>query len=141
LRCPRPSGGGKNLRSKLANNVWSVAGSGSRPDANQFLMQCFITYNLQKGWFIGLSPIITANWEASRGNVWTVPFGGIGRVINFGAQPVSLVAQFYGNAVHPANTPSWTMRLQISFLFPTLSKAQERKMLEIKLKQLDPEPH
>src|SRR5260370_231289 len=72
----------------LANNVWSVAGSGSRPDVNQFLMQCFINYNLQKGWFIALSPIITANWEASRGNVWTGPFGGgIGRITKFRAQP------------------------------------------------------
>ncbi len=126
----------------LANNVWSVAGSGSRPDVNQFLMQYFINYNLQKGWFIGVSPIITANWEASRGNVWTVPFGGgIGRIMKFGAQPVSLVAQFYDNAVHPANTPSWTMRLQISFLFPKLSKDQKKKMLEITLKQLEQERH
>ncbi len=75
----------------LENNVWSVAGSGSRPAVNQFLMQYFINYNLKKGWFIGVSPIITANWEASRGNVWTVPFGGgIGRIMKFGAQPVSL---------------------------------------------------
>jgi hypothetical protein len=141
LRCPRPSGGGKNLRSKLANNVWSVAGSGSRPDVNQFLMQCFINYNLQKGWFIGLSPIITANWEASRGNVWTAPFGGgIGRIMKFGAQPVSLLAQFYGNAVHPANTPAWTIGRQISFLFPKLSKEQKKKMLEDELKQLEQEP-
>ena len=118
-----------------------MAGSGSRPDVNQFLMQCFINYNLQKGWFIGLSPIITANWEASRGNVWTAQFGGgIGRIMEFGAQPVSLLAQFYGNAVHPANTPTWTMRLQISFLFPKLSKEQETKMLENKLKQLEQEP-
>jgi len=125
----------------LANNVWSVAGSGSRPDVNQFLMQCFINYNLQKGWFIALSPIITANWEASRGNVWTVPFGGgIGRITKFGAQPVSLIAQFYANAVHPANTPDWTMRLQISFLFPKLSKEQKKKMLENELKQLGQQP-
>jgi hypothetical protein len=126
----------------LENNVWSVAGSGSRPAVNQFLMQYFINYNLKKGWFIGVSPIITANWEASRGNVWTVPFGGgIGRIMKFGAQPVSLVAQFYGNAVHPSNTPSWTMRLQISFLFPKLSKDQKKKMLEITLKQLEQERH
>jgi len=126
----------------LENNVWSVAGSGSRPAVNQFLMQYFINYNMKKGWFIGVSPIITANWEASRGNVWTVPFGGgIGRIMKFGAQPVSLVAQFYGNAVHPANTPSWTMRLQISFLFPKLSKDQKKKMLEITLKQLEQERH
>ena len=126
----------------LENNVWSVAGSGSRPAVNQFLMQYFINYNLKKGWFIGVSPIITANWEASRGNVWTVPFGGgIGRIMKFGAQPVSLVAQFYGNAVHPANTPAWTMRLQISFLFPKLSKEQQEMLLEKKLKQLEQEPH
>ncbi len=125
----------------LANNVWSVAGSGSRPEVNQFLTQYFINYNLQKGWFIGLAPVITANWEASRGNVLTVPFGGgIGRIMKLGAQPVSLVAQFYGNAVHPANTPSWTMRLQISFLFPKLSKEQKKMMLENNLKQLEQEP-
>jgi hypothetical protein len=125
----------------LANNVWSVAGSGSRPDVNQFLTQCFINYNLQKGWFIGMAPIITANWEASHGNVWTVPFGGgIGRITKFGAQPVSLLAQFYGNAVHPANAPAWTMRLQISFLFPKLSKEQKKMMLGKELKQLEREP-
>ncbi len=125
----------------LENNVWSVAGSSSRPPVNQFLMQYFINYNLKKGWFIGVSPIITANWEASRGNVWTVPFGGgIGRITKFGAQPVSLVAQFYGNAVHPANTPSWTMRLQISFLFPKLSREQQEMLMEKKLKQLQQEP-
>jgi len=125
----------------LANNVWSVAGSGSRPDVNQFLTQCFINYNLQKGWFIAMSPIITANWKASSGNVWTVPVGGgIGRITKFGAQPVSLLAQFYGNAVHPANTPEWTMRLQISFLFPKLSKEQKTMMLKKELKQLEQEP-
>jgi len=44
------------------------------------------------------------------GNLWTVPVGGgIGRIMKVGTQPVSLVAQFYGNAVHPANTPDWTM--------------------------------
>ena len=126
----------------LENNVWSVAGSGSRPAVNQFLMQYFINYNLKKGWFIGVSPIITANWEASRGNVWTVPFGGgIGRIMKFGAQPVSLVAQFYGNAVHPANTPAWTLRLQISFLFPKLSKEQQKMLMEKQLKQLEQELH
>ena len=124
----------------LANNVWSVAGSGTRPDVNQFLTQCFVNYNLHKGWFVGMAPIITANWQASRGNVWTVPFGGgIGRVTKFGAQPVSVLAQFYGNAVHPANAPAWTMRLQISFLFPKLSKEQKKMMLGKALKQLEQE--
>src|SRR5713226_4488318 len=125
----------------LVNNVWSVAGSGSRPPVNQMLDQYFITRNLKKGWYVTSAPIITANWNASRGNVWTVPFGGgIGRIMKFGAQPVSLSAQFYGNATYPAGTSPWSMRIQLAFLFPKLSKEQETKMLEKKLKQLEQEP-
>ena len=53
---------------------------------------------------------------------------------------MSVLAQFYGNAVHPANAPSWTMRLQISFLFPKLSKEQKKMLLGKELKQLEQEP-
>jgi hypothetical protein len=124
----------------LANNVWSVAGSGSRPEVNQFLLQYFINYNLKKGWFITWQPTLTANWEATNGNTWTVPFGGgVGRIMKLGFQPVSLTAQFYGNAVHPEGTPSWSMRLQIAFLFPKLSKEEQQMLLEKKLKQLQEE--
>ena len=46
------------------------------------LMQYFVTYQLGKGWYLTSSPILTANWKASSGNVWTVPIGGgIGRVM------------------------------------------------------------
>ncbi len=125
----------------LVNNVWSVAGDGSRPDVNQFLLQYFINYNLKKGWFITWQPTLTANWEAASGNQWTVPFGGgIGRIMKLGNQPVSLTGQFYGNAVHPANAPAWTMRLQIAFLFPKLSNKEKEMLLEKKLKQLQAEP-
>jgi len=41
----------------LVNNVWSVAGSGSRPAVNQMLLQYFLNYNMKKGWFVSLSPI------------------------------------------------------------------------------------
>lgn len=103
----------------LANNVWSVAGSGSRPAVNQMLLQYFITRQLKKGWYITSAPILTSDWKASSGNRWVVPFGGgIGRVMKLGFQPVNLTAQFYGNAVHPAGGSSWSMRLQITFLYP-----------------------
>ena len=125
----------------LANNVWSVAGDGGRPDVNQFLMQVFVTYNIKKGWYVTSSPILTANWKASDGNIWTVPVGGgVGRVTKIGFQPVNITAQFYGNAVHPAGASSWGMRLQIAFLFPKLTKEQEKLIMEQKLKQLDSTP-
>jgi hypothetical protein len=107
----------------LVNNVWSVAGSGSRPSVNQMLDQYFITRNLKKGWYVTTSPIITANWKAPSGNVWTVPFGGgPGRVQKLGNQPVNWNVQFFGNAVHPKGGSSWTMRVTLAFLYPKYSK-------------------
>lgn len=125
----------------LANNVWSVAGSGGRPAVNQFLLQYFINYNLNKGWYVSVAPILTANWESSNGNRWTVPFGGgVGRIMKLGFQPVNLSASFYGNAVYPAGASSWNMRLQIAFLFPKLTKQQQRMMMEQRLRQMEEEP-
>ena len=146
----------------LINNVWSFAGpnrtlefpsqllpcgscggpvgASSRSNVNQMLLQYFINYNLKKGWYIAWQPIITANWEARSGDVWTVPFGGgIGRIMKFGNQPVNLQAQFYGNATYPRFGSPWSMRLQVAFLFPKLTKAEEKKILEKKLKQLEQE--
>jgi hypothetical protein len=122
----------------LINNVWSVAGSGSRPPVNQMLLQYFLNYNMKKGYYISLSPIITADWRASSGNVWTVPFGGgVGRIMKLGFQPVNISAEFYGNVVYPAGGSPWSMRLQIAFLFPKFTKQQEKEMMEMKLKQLE----
>ena len=124
----------------LINNVWSVAGSGSRPPVNQMLLQWFVNYNMKKGWYLATSPIVTADWRASSGNQWTVPMGGgVGRIMKLGFQPVNLLAQLYGNTVHPAGASSWGMRLQIQFLFPKFTKQQEKEMMEEKLKQLEQE--
>ena len=103
----------------LVNNIWSVAGSGGRADVNQMSLQYFINYNLKKGWSLSMSPTITANWQASSGNVWTIPVGGgVARVFRLGYQPVNASVAFFGNAVHPAGGSPWGMRVQISFLFP-----------------------
>jgi hypothetical protein len=146
----------------LINNVWSFAGSnftGTAPQllpcggctqpvgisasssVRQMLLQYFINYNLKKGWYIAWQPIITANWNARKaGDVWTVPVGGgIGRIMKFGNQPVNLQAQFFANATYPRFGSPWSMRLQVALLYPKMSKAQEKKALEQKLKELDQE--
>ena len=132
----------------LANNVWSVAGHANfnsqgqvdKPAVNQFLLQYFVNYNMKKGWYLTSAPIITANWRATSGNVWTVPFGGgVGRIMKLGFQPVNITAQFYGNAVHPPGVSSWGLRLQFVLLFPKLTKEQEKMLLEKKLKQMEQE--
>jgi hypothetical protein len=121
----------------LVNNVWSVAGSGGRPVVNQMLLQYFINYNMKKGWYLTIQPILTANWRGSNGNIWTVPFGGgVGRIMKLGFQPVNLSAQFYGNAEYPSGSSPWNMRLQIAFLFPKLSAKEKELLMEEKLKEL-----
>jgi hypothetical protein len=108
---------------------------------NQFLLQWFANYNMKKGWYLTSGPIITANWRATGNNVWNVPFGGgVGRIMKLGFQPVNITTQFYGNAVHPPGASPWTMRMQIAFLFPKLTKQQEKMLLEQKLKQMDQPP-
>jgi hypothetical protein len=127
----------------LVNNIWSVAGSGSRPNINQLLLQYFVNYNMKKGWFLTTSPILTANWNAPApsGSVWTVPFGGgVGRIMKLGFQPVNISLTAYGNAVHVPGASSWTARAQFSLLFPKLTKQQQKMLLEQKLKQMQEEP-
>ena len=127
----------------LVNNIWSIAGGGSRPDINQLLVQYFVNDNLKKGWYLTTQPILTANWNtsAASGSVWTVPIGGgIGRIMKLGFQPVNINVQAYGNAVHVPGASSWTVRAQFALLFPRITKAQEKMMMEQKLKQLDQGP-
>ena len=105
----------------LASNAWSVAGPSSRPDVNLFTLQYFLNYNLAKGWSIGTSPILTANWNASSGNVWTIPAGlVIAKVFKIGAQSMNASAGYFYNAVRPDNPPSpkSQLRIQLSLLFP-----------------------
>jgi hypothetical protein len=126
---------GKWTLGTLVNNVWSVAGPSDRSDVSQMTFQYFVNYNLKKGWYLSSSPVISANWKASSGNVWTVPVGGgVGRILRLGLQPVNISAQFYGNAAHPSGGSPWGMRLQIAFLFPKLPPAMKEKLKALQQK-------
>jgi hypothetical protein len=113
--------------------------AGARP-VNQMLLQYSLNYNMKKGWYLQMAPIITANWRASSGNVWTVPVGGgVGRIMKLGFQPINWQAESYGNAVYPSGGSSWTMRVQIAFLFPKLSPEEKKALMEEQLKKLEQE--
>jgi hypothetical protein len=99
----------------LINNVWSVGGS-SDPSYNQMLIQPFVNYNLGDGWYLVTAPIMTANWEASSSETWTIPLGGGGgKVFRIGKQPVNVNLQFYYNVEKPTLVGDWSSRLQIQF--------------------------
>jgi hypothetical protein len=58
----------------LVNNQWSFAGWGPTR-VNELLIQPFVNYNFDEGWYVTSAPILTANWVASSGDQWTVPLG------------------------------------------------------------------
>lgn len=103
----------------LAQNMWSYAGPGDAADVNKLLFQYFINYNLANGWYLSMTPIITANWEADSDNTWTIPFGGgIGKLHRFGNQPVDFKLQGFGYAEKPDFGPDWSLMFAVKFLFP-----------------------
>ena len=109
---------GRWVIGSLFNNVWDFAGSGNA-DINFFTWQYFINYNLPDGWYLTSAPILTANWEASSGNKWTVPFGGgFGKIFRIGKQPVNASAQYYYNVEKPDFGADWQLRLVLQFMFP-----------------------
>jgi hypothetical protein len=101
----------------LFSNVWSFTGDS---DVNIFTWQPFVNYNLDGGWYLTTSPLITANWEADSDNTWTVPVGGgFGRVFRVGQQNLNMQLQSFYNIEEPDDIgPEWSIRFQVQFLFP-----------------------
>jgi opacity protein-like surface antigen len=103
----------------LLNNQWSVGGDPLRPAVNTFLAQPFLNYNMERGWYLTTSPIITSNWLAASGQQWTLPIGGgFGRVFKVGDQPINAQIAGYYNAIRPTGASDWQLRATLALLFP-----------------------
>lgn len=95
------------------HNIWTFGDV----EENKFLFQYFVNYNLPKAGYLVSGPIITANWNAEKGQKWLVPFGvGAGKVFKIGKLPINMNAHIYYNAVKPDGVGALGTRLQ--FLFP-----------------------
>jgi hypothetical protein len=105
----------------LINNIWSFAGDASRPSVNQMQLEPEVIYNFKgnPNRYLIFSPTLTANWQASGGERWTVPVSlGIGQLVKFGRQSVNLQATAYYNVVAPTGSAPWTLEVEVQFLFP-----------------------
>lgn len=103
----------------LVRHLWSFDGDSSRQDVNQTLLEPFINYNLDDGWYLISDMVITYNWEAPSGERLLLPVGGgIGRVTKWGNQPVNLRAEAYYNVKRPQTAPKWSVGFTVQFLFP-----------------------
>ncbi len=111
-----PSWGSMGL---LGRQLWSIAGDSDRSYVNQTLIEPFVNYNLDNGWFLISDLILTANWQADSSNRWTVPVGGgAGRVFKIGEQAINSRLEAYYNIETPDGAPDWTITFTWQFLFP-----------------------
>jgi hypothetical protein len=94
-----------------------VGGYGN-DDTNLFTWQPILNYNLPK-FYLTATPIITADWENSSDDTWTVPLGGgIGKVWKFRGPPINTQVQAFYNVEKPPGSAEWQLRLQVQLLFP-----------------------
>ena len=103
----------------LGRQLWSFAGDDDRKEVSQMLIEPFVNYNLDKGWYLLTDMVMTANWEANSSNRWTVPVGGgVGRIFKIGEQSINAKLEAYYNVDKPDGAPDYSVAFQFSFLFP-----------------------
>jgi len=101
----------------LANHIWSFAGREGRAEVSSTLLQPFLSYTTADAWTFGLNSESTYDWNAGE---WAVPINfTIGKLVKFGAQPVSFTAGVRYWAAAPVNGPEgFGFRGVITLLFP-----------------------
>src|SRR3954468_21239679 len=108
---PVESGSGRLARGDADSQGVEVYQGRGGTKYNNFLLQPFVNYNFGEGWYVGTSPVITANWLATGDKAWTLPVGAqVGRVIKLGGKlPVNLLLGAYYNALRPAFGSTWQL--------------------------------
>jgi hypothetical protein len=103
----------------LGRQLWDFAGDSDRKSVSQLLLQPFINYNIDNGWYLLTDMIITANWQAESSNRWTIPLGGgVGKLFAIGSQKINTKLEAYYNVEKPNGAPDWSMSWTLQFLFP-----------------------
>src|ERR1039457_1862072 len=100
----------------LILNIWSFAGDAGRPAVNQMQLQPTVNYTFRDNpnRYLSFSPTITANWEASGDERWTVPISlGLGQLFKLGPQSVNLPATSYYTVVALPGSAPWTLELLV----------------------------
>jgi hypothetical protein len=103
----------------LVNNIWSLTNDKRGGYYNNGLIQPFVNYNFEGGFYLTSAPIATVDWTAESGNRWTIPVGGgVGKIFQLGKLPVNTQLSAYYNAVTPDDGADWQIRAQVQLMFP-----------------------
>jgi hypothetical protein len=100
----------------IARNPISFAGDDDRPDVNVLLLQPFVTYQLQNGWFLRSQPQMIFNWESDE---QMIPLSlGVGRYVQVGRQRINVFVEPYWNAAGDEPAPEYGIIVGVGLLYP-----------------------
>ena len=106
----------------LSQNWFSVGGDSGRDTVTFSWLNLFYFKNFPDGWQVGGTPVITANWEASGSDVWTVPLGlGVYKTTLLAGQlPIKLGIEGQWMAVSPDTIgQEWNLRIVFAPILPS----------------------
>jgi hypothetical protein len=98
---------------------WSVTGADSQQGVSRLIVSPFITYYINKGWYLISAPQLSADWEQEPPRTWTVPVGGgFGHIVRHGKHAFNFTAHAYVYVARPENAAKWQFRLTTNWVFP-----------------------
>ena len=100
----------------ILGNHWSFNG-----EFSSLMLHPMLYYNIgDTGAYFAYNAMISADWKASRRNVWTVPVGiSVGRVISVReVHAFEIAVGPYYNVVRPDGAAEWIARVLTTWLFP-----------------------
>lgn len=106
----------KYVAGALAQQWWSIAGDDDRDHTSHMSLQYFLQWRVTPTTNIGMTPTITADWEADSDDRWSVPVGlGFSTTVKIGKMPISLAAEMQYYAVQPDTFgPEWSFVLTVT---------------------------
>jgi hypothetical protein len=102
---------------------YGSGGKGSGQDVNFGWLNLFYFWNLENGWQIGGTPVITADWEADSDQRWTVPLGlGVYKTHFFGGKlPMKVGVEMQWMPEQPdAYGQEFNIRIVLAPIIPAL---------------------
>jgi len=101
----------------LANHVWSVAGSGGRPEISNTLVQPFLSITTPKARTFSINSEATYDWKTED---WSIPINiSVSQLTRLGGEKVSIgVGVRYWVSTPDAGPDGFGLRLVVTYLFP-----------------------
>ena len=96
---------------------FASAANSDRDHVANIAIQPVLTKHFDKGWYASI-PDVPQTYDFNT-NEWTLNLGGrVGRVLKFGKQPVNLFGQATYNPNDDVVAPEWTIKFNLTLLFP-----------------------